>query len=142
MLFSNSSVHWIEYQARSKLLQQHERHKSVDAGARSVLLFLIQKLQDLITSYSKKKLKKNKTLIFLNPYIHWIQYSGRSMLFHQHETKNSVHAEARLVLLFLIQKLQELTSFCSKLFKRFFFSNYYTTLSVPVKKILDIFWKK
>ena len=97
------------------LLQQNERHKSVDAGSRSVLFLLIQKLQDLITSCSKKKEKekKNETLTFFNSYIHWIQYSARSKPFHQHERKKSIHARARSVLLSLIQKLQDLTTSCS-----------------------------
>ena len=42
-----------------------------------------------------------------------------------------VHAEAPLVLLSLIQKLQEPTSFCSKLFEILLFSDSYPRLSVP-----------
>ena len=201
MIFSNFYINWIEYPARSMLLQQNERHKSVDAGSRSVFFLLIQKLQDLITSCSKKKRKKKKmkhwhssiltytgfniqqevshfinmkernrymqelvrsffpwfrnyrtlqllvhkkiqTLIFLNFYKHWIEYSARTKLFLQDKRKKSVHERACLILLFLIQKLQELTSSCSKWFKIYFFLKCYTTLSVAVTKILDIFWKK
>ena len=42
-----------KYFARSKLIDQHEREKLVQAGAVLVLFFLIGKLEDLTSSYSK-----------------------------------------------------------------------------------------
>ena len=100
---------------------------------------LLENYRTFTTSCLKKNKKKKriKTLIFLNAYIHWIQYLARSKLLHQHEREKLVHAGARFDLLFLIQKLQDLTSFCSKLFKRFLCLKCSTTLSVSTSQ----YWK-
>ena len=125
-----------KFLAWTKTFQQHDRQKLVEGWYPSVLTFLIRKLQDLIYSYSKKIIE---TVIFLNSYIHYIKNSAGSKLFHKDKRQKKVHGGARLVVLFLIQKLLELKSSCSKLFKRFFFLKCYTTLSLSTTTILDIF---
>ena len=53
-----------------------------------------------------------------------------------------VHARAPLVLLFLIGRLQDLISSCSKLFEILLFLLSYTRLSVPETRALEKFGRK
>ena len=113
MIFLNAYIHWIQYLARIKLLHQHERQKSVHAGARFDLLFLIQKLQDL-TIFCSKLFKrflclKCSTALSVSTSQYW-KHLARSKIFHPYPRQNLVHAGAPLFLLFLIGKLQDLTS--------------------------------
>ena len=76
-----------------------------------VLPFSTGTLQNLI-SYCSKIIEIS---ILLNPYIGLIEYLARNKVFHPHEREKLVHTEAPSVLLFLIGKLQDLTSYCKKL---------------------------
>ena len=87
----------------------------------SVLPFSTGKLQNLI-SYCSKIIEIS---ILLNPYIDWIEYLARGKVFHPHEREKLVHTEAPSVLLFLIGKLQDLTSYCKKLIEILILLNSY-----------------
>ena len=90
-----------------------------------VLSFLIGKLQYLISSCSKAI----KRLLFLRSYT-----TSSIPKKRQFERQKLVHAGAHLVLSFLIGKLQDLTSSCSKIIERLLFLRSETTLSVSKKK--------
>ena len=109
---------YLNYLPRHKLFRHYERQKLVQAGSPWRFLFLIRKLQDL-TSSSSKLLEK---LLFLKCYIglcvpktRLFEINPRSKLFHPHKREKYALAGAPSVLLFLIGKLQDLTSSCSKL---------------------------
>ena len=69
------------------------------------------------------------------------KYFARSKLIGQHERQKLVQAGALLVLLFLIGKLQDFTSSCSKSFEKLLFLKCYTVFFHPKTKILDTFSK-
>ena len=110
LILRNSYIYLIKY-LPSKAFHPNERQKLVHAGATSILLFLIGKLQDLASSSSKLI----EILIFWNSYLHLIKYLPRSKVFHPNERQKLVHAGTTSVLLFLIGKLQDLASSTSKL---------------------------
>ena len=70
------------------------------------------------------------------------KYLARTKLFHPYEREKLVHPGAPSVLLFLIGKLQDLTSSYSKLIEILIFFKCNTGLSVPKTGILEIFEKK
>ena len=113
-----------EYLLRSKIFQSNERQKLVRPGAPPVLLFLIGKLQDFTSSCSKLfekflLLKCYTGLYVLKTTI--FKYLVRSKISHPHERQKLVHTGAPLVLLFLIGKLKDLRSSCSKIIAIFIF---------------------
>ena len=67
------------------------------------------------------------------------KYLTKSKLFHPNERQKLVHAQAPLVLLFLIGTLQDLKSSCSSLFEKLLFLKCFTELSVRKTRILEIF---
>ena len=112
--------------------------KLVHAGAPSVLLFSIGKLWELTSS----PWKLIEILILLNSYIDWIKYFGRNKVFHHHERQKLFHAGALSVFLFLIGKLQDLTSSSSEIIEILILLKCYTGLSVWKGRILEMFRKK
>ena len=137
LILLNSYIDWIKYLGRNKVFHHHERQKLVHAGALSVFLFLMGKLQDLTSSSSKIieiwiLLKcytglclKRKNIGNVPQEVSSVTYMNREKL---------LHAGAPSVILFLIGKLQNLTSSCSKLIEILIFLGY-TGLSVRKTKI-------
>ena len=119
--------------------------KLVLAAAPTVVHFLIGKLQELTNSCQNifEKLLFSKCYTGLSVQKQkYLKYFARSSLLHQHERQKLLHAGASSVFFFLIGKLHDLTSSCSKIFKKLFFLKCYTALSIPKTRILETFGKK
>ena len=74
--------------------------------------------------------------------LEYSKYSAWSKLFHRNERQKLVNGRAPSVLLFLTEKLQNLTSCCLKVIEILIFLKSYTGLSVLKTKILEIFGKE
>ena len=136
----------------------------VHAAARFVLLFLIRILRDLTSSPSKlfemllvfnsdtglsvpktrtfEKFCKKYTLLSTLPNKSHCWTLQLHFKFKNYQTKDKfVHSGAPLVLLFLIVRLEDLTTSYSELFETLLFLINYTGLCVPKTKTFEKFGK-